>query len=59
MYIELDILVILYTRNIFTAVKQYYCRKNIDKSDWHEYTVVVAAANDVYCRKNNQMEALE
>ena len=27
-HIELDILVILYTRNIFAAVKRYYCRKN-------------------------------
>ena len=57
MSIELDILVILYTRNIFAAVKRNYCRKNIDKSAWYEYIVIVAAANDVYCRKNNQMEA--
>jgi len=56
MCIELEILVILYTRNIFAAVKRGYCRKNIDKSAWHEYTVIVAAANGVYCRKNNQME---
>lgn len=56
MCIELEILVILYIRNIFAAVKQDYCRKNIDKSVWHEYTVIVAAANSVYCRKNNQME---
>ena len=56
MCIELEILVILYTRNIFAAVKRGYCRKNIDKSAWHEYTVIVSAANGVYCRKNNLME---
>lgn len=56
MCIELDILILLYTRNIFAAAKRYYCRKNIDKSAWYEYTVIVMAVNDIYCRKNNQME---
>lgn len=29
---------------------------NIGKSTWYEYTVIVVAVNNVYCRKNNQME---
>ena len=35
----------------------FHCKYGFqeNRGDWHEYTVVVAAANDVYCRKNNQI----